>query len=257
MQPSPAHPSLPHAYCLPVGQREALTRHPLVNDGHLYIQNLASQWTVHVLAPQPGETILDLAAAPGGKTTDIAARMQNTGVLSAVEAVRPRFFKLRANLEACGVAIAKTYLMDGRAVGRKTPSRFDRILLDAPCSSEARIKPGEPKSWEHWSLRKIKEASRKQRGLILSAYAALKPGGALVYSTCSFAPEENEAVVAHLLEKCPEAHVINTALPLDNVQPGLLEWEKMTFPEAISRTTRILPNPHMHGFFIATILKPA
>jgi 16S rRNA (cytosine1407-C5)-methyltransferase len=103
------------------------------------------------LAPRPGETVLDLAAAPGGKTLQLAALMQNSGRLSAVEAVKGRFFRLRANLERGGVTNARTFLMDGRAVGRKCPEMFDRVLLDAPCSSEARFSRLDPRSWAHWS----------------------------------------------------------------------------------------------------------
>lgn len=99
--------------------------------------------------------MLDLAAAPGGKTLQMAAMMQDRGRIAAVEAVRTRMFKLQANLRRHGPTIVKTYLTDGRTVGRKTPERFDRVLLDSPCSSEARFQRADPGSWRHWSLCKL------------------------------------------------------------------------------------------------------
>ena len=143
-----------------------------------------------VLDPQPGEDVLDLAAASGGKTLHIAAKMRNEGKLSAVGPVRGQSFKLQTNLKRYGSEITRTYMTNGRTVGKKTPERFDRVLLDAPCSDESRIHQDDPESWQHWKLRKIKEQARKQYGLIRSASAALKPGGTLLYCTCSFAPEK-------------------------------------------------------------------
>ena len=117
--------------------------------------------------------MLDLAAAPGGKTTLMAALMNNQGVISAVEPVKARYFRLKRNMQAQNVEMVKTYLMDGRAVGNKTPQRFDRIMLDAPCSSEARFSLLDESSWSHWNLKKVKETSKKQKRLIQSAYHAL------------------------------------------------------------------------------------
>ncbi|MDP3464282.1 MAG: RsmB/NOP family class I SAM-dependent RNA methyltransferase, partial [Sulfuricurvum sp.] len=101
--------------------------------GRLYIQNLASMIAPLILAPQPEETVLDLAAAPGGKTLMLAGMMENTGWLSAVELSRERFFRMCDNLKSQGVTNAHTYMTDGRSVGKKCPEMFDRILLDAPC----------------------------------------------------------------------------------------------------------------------------
>lgn len=149
----------PIAFTTPPEHRQTLTHSPIIDQGKIYVQNLSSMLAPLILAPQPGEQILDLAAAPGGKTIQIAQMMHNTGILSAVEPIRSRMFKLRANLTRCNVKIAKTYPIDGRSVGRKTPERFDRVLLDAPCSSEARFRLKKPESWANWSLRKIRESS--------------------------------------------------------------------------------------------------
>lgn len=173
---------------------------PIVRDGLLYPLKMASAIPVVELNPQPGERIMDLCAAPGGKTIHIAARMKGEGFLFAVEPVRDRFFKLRANCERTGVKNAVFKQADGRMI-RPDREGFDKVLVDAPCSSESRFESAEPKTYAYWSLRKIKEMRKKQIGLIRSGLRCLKPGGILVYSTCTFAPEENESVIQYIQRK--------------------------------------------------------
>lgn len=235
-----------------------LTQTSAFYEGRLYIQNLSSMVAPVLLAPRPEETVLDLAAAPGGKTLMLAGMMQNTGWLSAVELQRERFFRLCDNLKHQGVTNAHTYMTDGRSVGKKCPEMFDRILLDAPCSSEARFKTHEPKSMSYWSVHKVKETSKLQRRLLLSAFDALKPGGKLLYSTCSFSPEENESPLQHLLER-HGAHLktIPLSLPFDNVQKPLERWGKEIYDERIQNAVRILPTDTIDGFFICLLEKLA
>ena len=244
-------PWLAEAFQVPPEQRAELTGCDAAGAGRIYLQNPASLLAALALAPRPGETVLDLAAAPGGKTLHMAAMMDNQGRISAVESVRGRFFKLRANLQRGGAEIVKTYLMDGRAVGTKVPGRFDRVLLDAPCSSEARFNRLRPGTWRHWGARKIREMARKQRGLLVSGFRALKPGGVLLYCTCSFAPEENELVVTGLLRRFPgEIEVEGLQIPVAHCQAGLTRWEGEHLDEALSRSVRILPEAGMGGFFL-------
>jgi 16S rRNA (cytosine1407-C5)-methyltransferase len=247
-------PWLAEGFQVPAEQRGALTRCRALAEGRIYLQNPASLLAALALDPQPGERVLDLAAAPGGKTLHLAALMGNRGQIAAVEAVRERFFKLRANLERGGVQIAKTYLMDGRAVGHKVPGRFDRVLLDPPCSSEARFHLTRPQSWRHWSLRKIREMARKQGGLLASGLRAVKPGGVLLYCTCSFAPEENERVVQALLCRVPgEVRVEPLALPIPNTQPGLTQWAGEDFDPALAGGVRVLPEGGMDALFLCRL----
>ncbi|MBD3806859.1 RsmB/NOP family class I SAM-dependent RNA methyltransferase, partial [Sulfuricurvum sp.] len=234
----------------------SLTQTKAFYEGRLYIQNLSSMIAPLLLAPRPEETVLDLAAAPGGKTLILAGLMQNTGWLSAVEPSRERFFRLCDNLKSQGVTNAHIYMTDGRSVGKKCPQMFDRILLDAPCSSEARFKTHEPKSMSYWSVHKVKETSKLQRRLLLSAFDALKPGGKLLYSTCSFSPEENESPLQHLLER-HGAHLktIPLILPFDNIQKPLTSWGKEVYDERIQNAVRILPTDTIDGFFICLLEK--
>ncbi len=253
LQPVPWRPA---TYQIESEQRRALTESAAFHDGRLYIQNLSSMLAPMVLDPQPGEMILDLAAAPGGKTLQMAAMMNNQGQISAVESVKGRFFKLQANLARHGATLVKSYLMDGRAVGRKVPERFDRVLLDAPCSSEARFRTDDPGSWSHWNLNKVKQAAHKQKRLLDSAIRSLKPGGCLLYCTCSFSPEENERVVDAQLRRHGELFSLEPIrLPLRNLQPGMTHWQGKTLNPALSHALRVLPDGQMDGFFLCKLRK--
>lgn len=253
-----AIPGLDDCFRLPAGDRDQFMRREDAVAGDLYPINPSSVAAVRCLAPEPAEEVLDLAAAPGGKTLQLAAMMKNTGRIAAVEPVKKRFHRLRANMQRCGVSNVQYYLADGRGVGRKVPERFDRVLLDAPCSSESRIRLEDPDSYRHWKLRKIKECSRKQRSLLRSAYQALKPGGRLLYCTCAFAPEENELVVQHLLATEPAAELLPLTLPEGPyIQNGLSEWRGERLDPAIDRCRRILPDSLWDGFFLCLLRKQA
>ncbi|MFH1575122.1 MAG: RsmB/NOP family class I SAM-dependent RNA methyltransferase [Acidobacteriota bacterium] len=246
------------AFTVPHAQRRALTESAACGAGRLYIQNPASMVPPLVLDPRPDEWILDLTAAPGSKTLQLAGMMGSQGRISAVEAVRSRFFRLKRNLEAGGASHVRTYLKDGAQVWRSCPEQFDRVLLDAPCSSEGQFNAVDPQTYAYWSQKKIAEMSRKQRRLLFSAIQCLKPGGVLVYSTCTFAPEENEGVVARLLEHFGEALRIEAVeLPCGNVQEGLVEWQGKGFDPELRQAARILPDGVMEGFFVCRMRKVA
>lgn len=251
---------LPEAATIEPADKSKVTESAAAADGRLYVQNLSSMLAPLVLDPQPCETVLDLAAAPGGKTLHVAARMRLEGELAAVEPVRDRFFKLRQNLERCGAGeFVRTFTHDGRDVGRKTPERFDAVLLDAPCSSEARFDPHQPGTFAYWGPRKLAESARKQKALLRSALDATRPGGRVLYCTCSFAPEENELVVAHTLRRLAglvEIEPIELSLG-DSQIPGLTEWEGKRLPETIAQTVRIVPNDRLAGFYLAMLRKLA
>ena len=241
------------AFQVPDAQRRALTESEACREGWIYLQNPASMVPPLVLDPQPGDWVLDLTAAPGSKTLQLAAMLAGQGRLSAVEVVRDRFFRLKANLEAHGASMVQLYLKDGTGVGRTCPEWFDRVLLDAPCSGEGRINALYPETYAYWSEAKIREMSRKQKRLLSSAAKALKPGGVLVYSTCSLAPEENELVVAQALEWGLEVEQI--AAPCE-VLPGLTQWQDKDLPPQLARCLRIAPDGLMEGFFVCRLRKP-
>ena len=245
----------PYAFTVAPEFRDALTHSELFENGDIYIQSLSSMLAPLILAPQPGETVLDLTAAPGGKSLMMAAQMQNEGWLSVVEPGKDRFFRLKANLDRGGVTIAHAYMTDGRSVGSKCPAMFDHVMLDAPCSTEAKFKTLDPKTYAYWSERKIKEMTKLQQRLMASAIKSLKPGGTLLYATCSFAPEENEAVIDKALKKHPELQILPIELPVENHVPGLRQWRKKSYHQEISQAVRILPTETMDGFFLCLLYK--
>ncbi|MEM8485090.1 MAG: RsmB/NOP family class I SAM-dependent RNA methyltransferase [Bacteroidota bacterium] len=239
-------------------QREALLGSILFSEQKIYVQNQSSMVPPLVLDPQPDERVLDLAAAPGSKTLQMACLMQNTGELAAVEVVKKRFFKLRDNLAAQGAEHVRTFLKDGRAVWKNRPEYFDRVLLDAPCSSEGRFHTSNPETYAYWSPRKIKEMAHKQRRLLYSALHAVRPGGTVVYSTCSFAPEENEGVVSSLLKRFDGVvEAVPFVLDFDQLAAPCMTWAGKDFHPQVQHARRILPGYHTDGFFICKLVKHA
>ena len=234
-------------------QRKELGQMDLVNEGLLYRQNLSSMLPALVLAPRPGERVLDMCAAPGSKTTQMAALMRNEGEIVAVEAIRGRYYRLKSVVAQMGATNVALKLTDARRF--RSSALFDRILVDAPCSSEGRFKMDDPETYAYWSPRKIKEMVRKQRGLLLHASRLLKPGGALVYATCTFAPEENEGVVDWFLRKTEgrlSLEPVNfTGIPN---YPTLECWQEKIFATQVKNCFRVFPNAEMEGFFIARFI---
>lgn len=246
----------PAAFILRQGRLRDLQETEAYRSGALYVQSLASMLPALALDPQPGEQVLDLTAAPGSKTTQMACLMQGQGRLVANDQHRVRFFKLRANVAMQGAAGVELMCQDGVAVGRQQPERFDRVLLDAPCSAEGRFQVREPASYRYWKPRKIREMVHKQRPLLFSAIAAARPGGVVVYSTCTFAPEENEGVIHWAMGKYEGRVALEPLrLPINNVAPGLTAWDQRRFHPTLSRAIRVLPTPLMGAFFIAKLRK--
>jgi NOL1/NOP2/sun family putative RNA methylase len=228
---------------------------PLYTDGFVYVQNVSSMLVPLVLAPQEEETILDLCAAPGTKTTQIVSLAPHSRV-TAIEKSRVRYYKLLANLKIQGVTQVEPILLDGFWIRKKFPEHFDKILLDAPCSVEAGFFVNNPRSFMYWKERKVKEMVNTQKKLMYSAFFALKEGGELVYSTCTFSPEENEEIVDWFLEKFKgKVELLPIQLPLANIKPGLTRWKDKQFSSAIQRTKRVIPNEYMEGFFLAKLKK--
>ena len=225
--------------------------------GFVYIQNLSSMIPALVLNPQPDETVLDIAAAPGSKTTQIAALMQNTGELTANDLSFKRLFKLKENLNNMGVTNTKVLNLPGESFWKKLPEYFDKALVDVPCSMEGRIRCDDPKTYKDWSTKKIKQLSKLQKYLLRSAVSATKVGGTIVYSTCTLAPEENEEVIEWVVEKTPDAlSVENIEIPNLQMQSGLTFWKNKKFKHT-KNCARIFPSQTMEGFFIAKIKKHA
>jgi len=175
--------------------------------GFTYPQDPSSTFVVDVLDPQPGETVIDMTAAPGGKTTHIAQRMNNQGVLFANDMDTRRLKALHSNLERLGIWNAVVLRMNAHKLTLMYPEVFDRVLLDPSCSGEGLLNTHDGKP-EFWSPKSLKHYSQDQFSLICSAFRLLKPGGRLVYSTCTLNAVEDDKVVEKLLKKFPQAEII-------------------------------------------------
>ena len=197
-------------------------RHPYHAAGLYYIQEPSAMAAAALSGVKRGERVLDLCAAPGGKTTQLAAMMQGEGLLLANEINTQRAKILSENVERCGVRNAIVTNMDSGALRDRFTSWFDRILVDAPCSGEGMFRKEEA-ARTGWSMDNIRLCAARQDEILDNAAAMLSEGGTLVYSTCTFAPEEDEGTVCRFLERHPDFSVI--ALPAEHgFEHGRPEW---------------------------------
>ena len=225
--------------------------------GHFYIQEGGSMIPPVVLDPLPAHHVLDLCAAPGSKTTQIAQMMNNQGVLIAIDRSLRRLTGLGHNIQVCGVSNAIVLQKDGRYLAQQAPFKVDRVLVDAPCTASGQLLSKAPQISQP-DLRRIHGLQAVQKGLLSSGFQLLKPEGFIVYATCSLHPEENEMVVNHLLTKFSEATIVQPKIHGLNHHLGLLHWEGHDFHESIRRCLRVYPHDNdTDGFFIALIRRQA
>jgi NOL1/NOP2/sun family putative RNA methylase len=218
-------------------------------DGEGYKFDPISAVPVIALEPKPNEKILDMCAAPGTKTILIAHMINNAGNIVANDVSRNRVLRLRENLEKHKINAEITNVS-----GRIIKDKFDKILLDAPCSGEGIVNK-QKKLFETWSERRINFLARKQKKLIKNAFKILNSNGILVYSTCTFAPEENEEVVQHLLDKNENAKLEKISVNV-NHSSGIQEWKGSRFADEMQKCIRIYPRHNStSGFFVARIRK--
>jgi NOL1/NOP2/sun family putative RNA methylase len=210
-----------------------------------------------VLNPLPSHHVLDLCAAPGSKTTQLAQMMDNHGVIFANDRAFRRLTSLGHNIQLCGVSNTIVLRKDGRYLPTQFPFQVDRVLVDAPCTASGHLR-SKPLQLQPADFKRIQGLQAVQKGLLTSGFRLVKPEGLLVYATCSLHPEENEVVVNHLLTKSPEATVESPNIPGLKSHPGLLNWEGTDFNEVVQNCLRVYPHDNdTDGFFIALIRRNA
>lgn len=218
--------------------------------GWIYSQEPSAMFVGEVVDPQPGEKVLDLCAAPGGKSTHLIAKMQDQGLLVANEIFAKRAQVLASNLERWGTK--NTVVLNERpdTLEKQFPAFFDRILVDAPCSGEGMFRK-EPAGIEYWNEDYPAECANRQRKILQSAMKMLKAGGVLVYSTCTFAPEEDEQNIAWLLKEYPALQMVSVE-KTPGMDDGRPEWADDN-PE-LTKAVRLFPH-HIkgEGHFIAKL----
>ena len=218
--------------------------------GYIYIQSLPSMVPPLILNPKEGDKVLDVTAAPGSKTTQIANLMNGKGSILANELDKMRYEKLKYNVELQGANIVEVINSRGERLGEKYQEQFDKVLLDTPCSGEGRFTAYDVQSYKVWSIKKVNELVKLQKKLIKSAYMALKPEGVLVYSTCTLNKQENEYILNWALEN------LNVEmLEIDLQLKEAIKASNENLDKNINKAIKILPSKNTEGFFVAKLRK--
>lgn len=240
-----------------------LKKHPVVENGFLYdkdeyelgkkiyhelgayyIQEPSAMLVAHFLDAKPGEVVLDLCAAPGGKTIQTALKMQNSGLIIANDLSKSRANILLSNIERLGISNTVVTSLDFKNHYQKFANYFDKIILDAPCSGSGMFRKSEEMK-DDWTYEKVLKNAAIQKELILMCYSMLKEGGKMVYSTCSYSYEEDEEVIEYLLQ--------NSDAKLENIPSFKGEFRSPKFKESV----HLFPSHFKgEGHYIALISKP-
>jgi NOL1/NOP2/sun family putative RNA methylase len=221
--------------------------------GLYYIQEPSAMFVAEVLDARPGERVLDLCAAPGGKSTQIAGAMKNQGLLVSNELYTKRARALSENIERLGITNALVTNETPDYLAEYFPGNFDKVLVDAPCSGEGMFRK-DPDAAAYWSPAHVTECAALQREILNQAIIMLRAGGVLVYSTCTFSPEENECQIEQVLRKHPEMEL----LPIeksDGIEDGRPEWTE-TGNQELHKSARLWPHRlEGEGHFVAKLRK--
>lgn len=228
-------------------------RNPCYQSGLYYLQEPSAMTPASRIPINPGDYVLDMCAAPGGKATALGALLEGQGLLVANDISTSRCRALLRNIELFGITNALVTNEPPARLAEYFPGFFHKIVLDAPCSGEGMFRKEEAMAAD-WTPEKSKELAEIQRSLILLAADMLQPGGMLLYSTCTFAPEEDEGTVSYLLEQRPEMELVDIA-PYEGFSPGVPAWGNGD--ERLEKCVRIFPHRmNGEGHFLALLQKP-
>lgn len=224
----------------------ALEKSPAFQRGLFYVQDEASILVGHAVAPEPGSTVIDASAAPGGKTTHLAQLMENRGNILALDIHPGRLQLIEENCRRLGVTCVKTDLVDATQLGNRYPDMADYLLIDAPCTGIGVLRRRPDARWRQ-DLQRLEELVNLQLSILKGSVATVKPGGVLVYSTCSLAPEENHEVLKQFLQEATFMEYEDLSGYLPNLPPDLQR-------QAGSGQIQFLPHRHgTDGFFVARL----
>lgn len=237
------------------GDKSIATESVHFKNGYYYVQNSSSFMPPLALAPKKGERILDACAAPGGKSLYIAELSNNEAELILNDKSYPRLKDLQSIMQRYDVKVDSYLNQPAQELDVDQLGVFDKILLDAQCSNEGRLDLNHPRAMRFWSLGKSKKLHQLQVSMLEAAYRMLKQGGELVYSTCTFAPEENELVISKMLDRHSDLSTTELDLQIPNLVPGLQSWEKRKLNPGVVNSRRVIPTPYMEGFFICKLKK--
>jgi len=249
-------PWCPLGHQLTLGTIRSLQELPSSMHGGIYIQAASSMLAAHAMQVTSEMRVLDMCAAPGSKTSQLASKMGNQGMLVANDRSRKRLYRLRDILKKQGVKSVEVLCGQGERLGQSHADCFDRVLVDVPCSGESRIRLDKPIRISQWSMHEIDKLSKLQEQLLIAALRCVVVGGVVVYSTCTFAPEENEFVIDKVLSRNTiDAEVIQ--IPKHLIPPSarapITTWDGREVSNDVTSSMRIIPDETTTGFFIACI----
>lgn len=243
------------AYILTASAQNKLSKTPEFLSGQIYIQELSSMLPVLELGIQNNDRVIDMCASPGSKSIQILSHDLNVD-LTVVEKSKSRFFKLKENISKYSDLKVDAQLIDARHILKKRPefqNYFDKVLVDVPCTNEASI--FNEKDLQNWNPKNSKGIAKVQKGILNTAFKLLKPGGRLVYSTCTFSPEENEKVIDWLLKRNPNVQIQKPTIVLENFANAITIWKGKPLNPQLKHAFRVIPNEEYKGFFVASITK--
>ena len=235
------------------GRQIQPAKHPYYHAGLYYFQEPSAMTPAHLLPIEPGDKVLDLCAAPGGKATELGARLEGTGLLVANDISSSRAKGLLKNIELMGIGNALVMSEEPDKLMNYFEGFFDKLLIDAPCSGEGMFRK-EPRMMKDWEEKGPKYYWEVQKKIIFQGAKMLKDGGLLLYSTCTFDPGENEQVVEHLLTNCPEFSIVGVESH-EGFSEGLPRFTKSK-DEELKKTVRLYPHKlRGEGHYIALLKK--
>ncbi len=249
---------LKNTYIIESWDEKILWNSKIIKEWYIYIQSISSQIPVEIADIKDNSKVLDLTAAPGGKTSQIADKMNNSWEIIANELNSIRIEKLKFTLDRQWVKNTKIIKNDARNILRNNPEYneyFDYIIADLPCSAEWKFNTNIEKSFAYWSPEIVKKNYKLQKQIIKNSIELLKKWWELVYSTCTISPEENEDICHMILCNYPEMEIVDIKLDYKYKREWLTKFENKFFKKDLNKSIRILPSEESEWFFVAKFKK--